>query len=105
MKRFSKNFERDYNFYLSNMDNFNFCGTLIPKYSAISGGALSAKECFYLIESEGINRPCCDPHLLDRLLLCKAGVNFQIKQWVDGRIDGTLPLFELSQRLAGTDFG
>ena len=35
MKKYSKNFERDYSFYLSNLENFNFCGTLNPRFEAI----------------------------------------------------------------------
>jgi len=95
--KYSKGFERDYNFYLSNIGSFNFCGTLNPKHTAISGGELSAKECLYYIESEGKNKPCKEPGLLNQLLLTKAAVNFQIKQWSESVNDGTLFLFELSK--------
>lgn len=94
--KYSKNFERDYQWYLKNLDEFNFCGTLNSKYEAISGGTRSAKECFYCIESEGKNYPCAEPELLNRLLLTKASINFQIKQWAEGRAEGTLPLSEFS---------
>ena len=96
MIKYSKNFERDYDFYSKNLENFNFCGTLTPKHEAIPDGGLSAKECFYYIESQGVNKPCVEPKLLNSLLLCKAGVNFQIKQWAEGINEGTLFLFELS---------
>lgn len=97
--KYSKAFERDYEFYLSNLDEFNFCGTLNPKHTAIySSAGLAAKECFYFIESEGKNKPCREPELLNRLLLTKASVNFQIKEWAQGRADGTLPLVEFSKR-------
>lgn len=105
MKIFSKNFERDYNFYLKNLDEFNFCGTLNPKHSAIEDtNGLSAKECFYYIESQGKNKPCREPKLLNALLLTKASINFQIKEWAQGRADGTLRLIEFSKRLI-SDFG
>lgn len=97
--KYSKNFERDYYFYLKNIDNFDFCGTLNPKYVAIEGGVKTAKECFYLIESEGKNIACGEPDLLNKLLLTKSAVNFQIKQWAEGIADGTLLLYEFSQRL------
>ncbi len=97
--KYSKGFERDYNFYLNNLDNFNFCGTLNPKHVAIGGGiGLSAKDCLYFIESHGKNPMCKEPELLNKLLLTKASVNFQIKQWAEGVKDGTLFLYELSQR-------
>ena len=96
---YSKNFERDYNFYLNNLDNFNFCGTLTPNHSAIpDNNGFSAKDVFYSIESNGINKPCKEPDLLNKLLLCKSSVNFQIKQWAETRAEGTLPLIEFSKR-------
>lgn len=97
--RYSQNFDRDYNFYQNNINIFNFCGTLNPKHEAIySENGYSAKECFYKIESEGINKGCYEPELLNSLLLTKASVNFQIKEWAQGRADGTLPLVEFSKR-------
>jgi len=101
MKKYSKGFERDFNFYLDNIKSFNFCGTLNPKFEAIySKNGLSAKEVFYSIQSEGKNKPCYEPALLNDLLLCQSSVNFQIKQWAEGRADSTLPLAELSKKRA-----
>lgn len=102
--KYSSGFERDYNFYIKNINNFNFCGTLNPKFIAIPNGFISAKNCFYHIESQGKNFPCSEPELLNKILLTKAGINFHIKLWAEGRADGTLPLFELSQRVAKTKF-
>lgn len=110
MRKYSKNFERDYTFYLSNLENFNFCGTLNPRFEAISDpNGLSAKEVFYYIQSEGKNKPCFEPELLNALLLCQAGINFQIKQWAEARAEGTLPLPEFSknksiQKYPNSDF-
>jgi hypothetical protein len=96
-KTYSKSFERDYSFYMNNINNFDFCGTLIPKHIAIySSDGVSAKEAFYSIDSNGKNIPTNEPDLLNKLLLCKAGVNFQIKQWAEGRAEGTCPLHELT---------
>jgi hypothetical protein len=102
--KYSKGFERDYNFYLSVLDEFNFCGTLNPKFEAIPNGTLSAKECFYFIESEGKNKPCSETELLNKLLLTKASINFQIKEWAQSRADGTLPLVEFSKRRAASEY-
>ena len=97
MRKYSANFERDYDFYLTNKNKFTFCGTITPKHKAIfDPNGKSAKEVFYSIDSSGKNHPTKEPGLLDELLLCKAGVNFQIKQWAEGRVDGTLPLYELT---------
>lgn len=112
--KFSKSFERDYTFYLNNIDNFDFGGTGRFLYQAdpLTNDGFTAKECFYKIESgipfgrTVIDKfkkhiklvPCTEPELLNALLLCKAGVNFQIKQWAEGIADGTLLLFELSIR-------
>jgi len=106
MKKYSENFERDYKFYFKNKNNFNFCGTLTPKFKAIYDvDGKSAKEVFYLIDSTGKNDFTSQPDLLNELLLCKASVNFNIKQWAEGRADGTLPLIDFSKDLIIKDKG
>lgn len=97
MSKYSASFERDYDFYLSNKNKFTFCGTVTPKHKAIfDQNGKTAKQVFYLIDSCGKNQPTKEPDLLNELLLCKASINFQIKQWAEGRADGTLPLYELT---------
>lgn len=97
MKKFSDNFERDYDFYLKNLDNFKFCGTHTPKYEPIPDpNGKSAKEVFHSIDSSGKNLPTSEPELLKRLLATKASVNFHIKMWAEGRVDGTLPFCEFA---------
>ena len=96
-KKYSDNFERDYKFYYENIKHFNFCGTLTPKFKAIEDvNGKTAKEVFYLIDSTGKNYSTCEPKLLNELLTCKASVNFHIKQWAEGRADGTLPYHEFA---------
>ena len=96
-KKYSDNFERDNKFYFENIKHFNFCGTLTPKFEAIEDiNGKTAKEVFYLIDSTGKNYPTCEPKLLNKLLMCKASVNFHIKQWAEGRADGTLPFCEFA---------
>lgn len=95
MRKYSENFERDYRFYLDNIARFTFCGTMYPKFTAIpADGGKTAKEAFFLIDSTGRNQPTCEPELLDALLTCKASVNFHIKQWAEGRAEGTMPLHD-----------
>lgn len=96
-RKYSENFERDYKFYLENIKNFTFCGTLNPSHKAIPDkNGKTAKEAFFLIDSTGKNNPTCEPDLLNQLLLCKASVNFHIKQWAEGRAEGTLPFCEFA---------
>ena len=96
-KKYSDNFERDNKFYFENIKHFNFCGTLTPKFEAIEDiNGKTAKEVFYLIDSTGKNHPTCEPKLLNDLLMCKASVNFHIKQWAEGRADGSLPFCEFA---------
>lgn len=94
--KYSDNFERDYAFYFNNRFHFQFCGTKTPKFNAIfDKNGITAKEAFYQIDTKGKNIPTKEPYLLNDLLLCKASVNFNIKQWALGRKDGTLSLNEL----------
>lgn len=96
MIKYSQNFERDYLVYLNNISNFTFCGTSAPKFQALPRpNGKSAKEVFYRIDSNGINLPTSEPKLLNKLLLCKASINFHIKMWAEGRKDATLPYPEL----------
>lgn len=96
-RKYSKGFERDYKFYLNGISRFTFCGTLSPTFEAIHDtNGKTAKEVFFMIESTGKNHPTCEPELLNSLLLCKASVNFMIKQWAEGRADGTLPFHEFA---------
>lgn len=99
--KYSKGFDRDWFFYWLNAPYFDFCGTLNPKHEAIydPNGSDSPKYCFYMIQSQGKNIPTTDPDALNTLLITQAGVNFQIKQWAEGMADGTLLLYEVSQRL------
>lgn len=99
--KYSKSFERDFDFYFRNAMHFKFCGTQTHKYKAVfSANGVSAKEAFYNIESKGENTPTTEPYILDMLLLTKASVNFQIKQWAEDRASGYLSKIELSQRLS-----
>lgn len=97
-RKYSAAFERDYKFYLKNVDVFTFCGTLTPRFEAIPDKrGRGAKEVFFLIDSTGKNYPCRAPVLLNKLLRCKASVNFHIKQlWAEGRADATLPWSEFA---------
>lgn len=98
--KYSKNFERDYDFYLNNKDIFNFCGAP-TKYQAMPDEeGYTAKECLLSIDSRGKNISCCEPELLNQLLLCKASINFHIKMWADGVGRGVLlkqDLMEIQQ--------
>jgi hypothetical protein len=97
--KYSQNFEKAYNFYHSNMDEFTFCGASLSEttHTAIfSKDGVSAKEAFYSIESFGKNIPTYESELLNRLLMCKAGVNFNIKYWAEGVAEGLFTLNELT---------
>lgn len=95
--RYSNNFERDYNWYMKYKNVFTFSGSDSYKRNVIeSKNGKSAKECFYKHDSTGKVIPTNEPELLLSIFACKAGINFQIKQWAEGRADGTLPGIEFS---------
>jgi hypothetical protein len=97
--RISKNNKRDIYFYLKNRNEFCFSGTLSPDFTPIySKSGVNGLTAFISIDSQGKNIPTKHPRLLESLLLTKASVNFQIKQWAQGRADGTLPLSEFSKK-------
>lgn len=93
--KYSKNFERDYSWYLKYKDIFTFSGS--PRKKIEQGDKYSAKEVFYLYDSQGKLNPCTEPELLQQILLCKESINFQVKQWSEDRAKGYLPWIEFDE--------
>ena len=101
--KYSKNFQRDYDWYLSVKDSFCFDGT--DKYYNKKGVPLiqydkngkSAKECFYSYDSQGVIKPTNEPELLKTLLKTKGSVNLHIKMYAEDRAKGILPRIEFDK--------
>ncbi|MCP3685420.1 MAG: hypothetical protein GY861_22440 [bacterium] len=83
---FPSNFERDWKFYCGNRKKFTFCGRVVvtPEYDE---DGLTAKECFYVYDTNGKLCKCSEPELFHEVLLCKKSVGFHIKQWAEGYTD------------------
>lgn len=81
--KYSNAFERDYAFYLASLDIFSFSGKHPPQVVANESGH-SAKYCFHVYDSTGKMLLCHEPQLLQKLLVCKASVNFHVKLWAQG---------------------
>jgi hypothetical protein len=87
--KYSKDFERDYEWYLKWCNVFNFDAN--SDYTDKKGNQLiiadengnTAKECFYIYDSTGKIVSCNDPELYLKILKCKGSINFQIKQWAE----------------------
>lgn len=91
MKKYSPNFERDWEFYIKNLHLFSFWGgdTIFePPYST---DGLSAKEYFYKLDSLGLekvkHKGCKEPQVVSNILRFKKALNFNIKQWCEGYED------------------
>lgn len=88
--KYSENFERDYEVYLRLKNVLTFCGTDIKeKYAKFESdeNGKDAKECFYILDSTGRYEKCREIDLLFEILRCKASINWQIKQWAEGRAE------------------
>ena len=83
VKKYSSNFERDYNFYLRNIGKFSFIGSNISHLRPPLGDS-SVKEAFHTYDSRGKLIPCEDPELFLELMFFKKGLNFWIKYWAEG---------------------
>ena len=101
--KYSKNFERDYNWYLSvshiflfdgSKDYFNKKGIELIQFDK---DGKTAKECFYLYDSNGIIKPTCEPDKLKTLLKTKGSVNLHIKMYAEDRAKGNLPKIEFDK--------
>jgi len=58
---------------------------------------VTALQGFNAQDSMGLDVPCNQPFLLKKALDGKAGLNFQIKQWAEGIVDGISLLHELQR--------
>jgi len=85
MKKYSDNFERDYNFYIQNIDNFTFCTEEINVLYLKDG--VDAKEAFFIFDSKGKLVPTFEPELLKSVIFIKKAINFQIIQWASSYND------------------
>lgn len=83
--KYSSEFERDYKFYLSNLDNFTFSGNPNEKHQSKIitdfDHGVSAKQSFACFDSTGKIVPTSEPELLFSVFQTKASVNWHIKQW------------------------
>jgi hypothetical protein len=95
MKNYKHKFLSAFNFYLKVRKEFNFCGTSVAdmRYKIFyDKTGVDAKECFFNLEN-GINKPTKHPNIVNAVLLSKASINFNIKQWADGMKD-SYPLLQ-----------
>ena len=101
--KYSKNFERDYKWYLSVANVFSFDGTKDyynkkgVELIQIDDNGKTAKECFYLYDSNGIIKPTCEPEELKTLLKTKGSVNLHIKMYAEDRAKGYLPKIDFNE--------
>ena len=101
--KYSKKFEEDYKWFISIKEVFNFdgCGHYFNKKGVDiiqhDPNGLTAKECFYLFDSQGLIKPTKESDELHSLLKTKGSVNLHIKMYAQGRADGTLYEHELTQ--------
>lgn len=88
-KKYKQKFLNSFNFYLKIRREFNFCGTAERdrRYNIFhNNNGVCARECFFNLEN-GRNLPTRHPNIVNALLLSKASINFNIKQWVEGMKD------------------
>jgi hypothetical protein len=90
--KFSKNFDRDWDWYFKYRDTFTFSGS--PPKKIEKGDKYTAKEAFYLYDSQGKLVPTKEPELLQQIFKCKESINFQIKEYAQDRAKGYLPKIE-----------
>lgn len=93
-RKYSDQFETDWNFYLQNKDKFIFCGEDVLLWEYNEKGN-TAKECFYKFDSTGKKTPCTEPALLRAIVICKKSINWHIKQYAEGCADGLFFFNEL----------
>ncbi len=96
--KYSKTFERDYEWFLKWKEVFNFDGSNDTSDKVLfSENGSDAKKCFYVYDSTGKILPTREPDLLFALFKCKGSINFNIKMLAESRGKGELGRIEFSQ--------
>lgn len=103
--KYTANFTRDFNWYLSVRKLFNFSGDVLRDKK---GGELkithtvtgvTGKHAFKVYDSEGLLLPTKHPNILFSALKAKASANFHIKMYANDRSKGFLSGIELKDLL------
>ena len=81
--KYSKKFNRDYQFYLDNKDLFFFSGVKVTVETDLDTG-VSGKESFHSFDTQGKVKPTREPELLRSIIVCKKSISLHIKMWVEG---------------------
>jgi hypothetical protein len=92
-KKYSKGFERDFNWYLFMRHRFNFDGHL-DRYIVYDPNGVDGKKAFHKFDSSGRLVPTKHPNILKTLLKTKGSTNLHIKMYAEDRAKGRLPLLE-----------
>ncbi len=93
MPKYSANFNRDFNWYLSVRNFFDFSGA-IPDKIVFDKSGITGKQAFLKYDSEGKLLPTKHPTMLAKLILLKGGVNLHIKMYAEDRASGLFGLIE-----------
>lgn len=89
--KYNLNFDRDFNWYLSMRNIFNFdgsdgywnkLGVSIVQYDK---NGVDGKQAFYNWDSNGVIKPTKHPNILNTLLKVKGSVNLHIKMYAEDR--------------------
>ena len=85
MRKYSKNFERDYDFYTKLAgEDFSFTGCtnkeLLAKVTETAHG-LTAKDAFFILDSTGKPVETKEFLILKDILAAKASINLHVKTW------------------------
>ena len=85
MAKYSKKFNRDWEFYLRHRNKFTYAGSPINVEYDVDG--VDAKRAFWTLDSQGKLIPTHEAELLHDILITKAAINFHLKMWAEGYDD------------------
>ncbi len=92
-RKYSKGFERDFNWYLTSRHRFNFDGHLDRDIEYDPNG-VDGKRAFQLFDAQGRLVPTKHPNILRTILKTKGSINLHVKMYAEDRAKGRLPLIE-----------
>lgn len=97
-KNYKETFTEYFNWLIKYRNIFTFSGSNLNIKIVFDIKGVDGKRAFHIYESTGKIKPTKHPNIFYKCIKTKASITFQIKQWAEGRADGTLPKMDFSTK-------
>lgn len=86
--RITERAKQEFEFYLTS--DLDMIGHHVAPTTMTYPQGYSALECWWAVDTHGVNLPCREPDLLNKAARSKKSVNLQVKLWAETMAEGLL---------------